>query len=267
MSKQLAAELIRNRIVEVREMRLGDIAHNPGNWKDHGDEQLEPLADLLIEIGFAGVPLAYHSERTGVLTFADGHGRKELSPDYVGHVAILDINDEEADMLLMMYDPIAEAAKTNKAKLGDLMKRVNTDKPSLQAFIGTLADKYELFQGGEGGEGGSGGSDGSLLALVDVTIENPKHVVLPGDVWVLGGRHVLICSEIVDGYGAWVPYLVGAIPTEVLFCPYPGPYIGISKKAEKVRLIMVQPDVYVAGHILDRYVDVKGEGSVIKDVE
>jgi len=35
-------------------------------------------------------------------------------------------------------------------------------------------------------------------------------------------------------------------------------------KAAKHRLVMVQPDTYICGHILDRYADANGEDSVVK---
>ena len=37
-----------------------------------------------------------------------------------------------------------------------------------------------------------------------------------------------------------------------LFLPYPGPFVPLSIKAGNNRLVMVQPDPYIAGHILDR---------------
>jgi hypothetical protein len=47
-----------------------------------------------------------------------------------------------------------------------------------------------------------------------------------------------------------------------LFAPYPGSFVPLTVKGEEHELIMVQPDAYIAGHILDQYVTAKGEGSV-----
>jgi hypothetical protein len=56
----------------------------------------------------------------------------------------------------------------------------------------------------------------------------------------------------------WAPYLIdGAI-----FCPYPGPFTPFGSVPNKHVLVMVQPDPYIAGHILDRYCDAYGEDAV-----
>lgn len=101
-------------------------------------------------------------------------------------------------------------------------------------------------------------SDGSLLALTHVTIAEPRHQVERGDVWLLG-EHVLICADVIKDWQAWIMFLKG---DKTLFAPYPGPFVPLTTKAETTRFVMVQPDPYIAGHILDRYCDVKGESSV-----
>lgn len=103
-------------------------------------------------------------------------------------------------------------------------------------------------------------SDGSLLSLIDVTIEEPQHIVEKGDVWSIG-QHKLLCFDVITEWQEWIRYLEKG----TLFAPYPGIFIPLSKKAEYHKVIMVQPDPYIAGHILDRYVEVNGEDSVSKD--
>jgi hypothetical protein len=46
------------------------------------------------------------------------------------------------------------------------------------------------------------------------------------------------------------------------FLPFAGPLVPLSKKADSHTLIMVQPDTYIAGHVLDRYAEIHGEHSV-----
>lgn len=100
-------------------------------------------------------------------------------------------------------------------------------------------------------------SDGSLLELVEVTIAEPRHQVEHGQVWRLD-EHVLIIAEVLTEWQRWKDYLNG----NVIFAPYPGPFIPLTLKAEESRLVMVQPDTYIAGHILDQYENVKGAGRV-----
>lgn len=77
---------------------------------------------------------------------------------------------------------------------------------------------------------------------------------------MLGGKHHLLCAGVMADWEAWKPLLEpGAI-----FCPYPGAFTPFGRKADKHVLVMVQPDAYVAGHILDRYEEVHGSGSVVK---
>lgn len=103
-------------------------------------------------------------------------------------------------------------------------------------------------------------SDGSLLALIDIAIDEPKHKAETGDTWKVGPHFLLICS-VTSSWETWAKYLNG---DNVLFCPYPGPFVPLGDKAEDHVLVMVQPDCYVAGHILDRYAEVKGEDAVKK---
>ena len=138
-------EEIRKRITGFEKHKLGDINHNPRNWKIHTEQGKESLIGTVNQIGFAGVPLVYHSERTGGLTFADGHRRKETFPDLEVDVAMTDLSDEEVDILLMTYDPLAEEMEPNFEKLNVLMGTAKVDQPGLQSFLGRLADKHQLF--------------------------------------------------------------------------------------------------------------------------
>ena len=103
-------------------------------------------------------------------------------------------------------------------------------------------------------------SDGSLLELINVTIDEPVHSVEKGEVWKVG-PHILVCAEVITGWPDWVRFLKG---DNLYFTPYPGPFIPLSLRAKEGRLLMVQPDPYIAGHILDRYAEVEGEDAVSK---
>jgi hypothetical protein len=49
-----------------------------------------------------------------------------------------------------------------------------------------------------------------------------------------------------------------------LFCPYPGVFVPFGERAKDHVLVMVQPDPYIAGHILDRFTEVFGQRSARK---
>ena len=61
--------------------------------------------------------IAYESERHGGLTLIDGHLRHEEADDVAWPVLVLDVNDEEADQLLLTLDPLAAMAETDPSAL------------------------------------------------------------------------------------------------------------------------------------------------------
>jgi len=150
VSEAISIDELRNRITEVRKMRLGDIAHNPVNWRSHPDRQREAFRGLAREIGWAGVPLVYQSERTGTLTYLDGHMRKEEVPDLEADVAITDLNDAEADLFLAAYDTLGAAAAADREKLGALLQSVQSGEAGVQALLGELAEREGIYLSGNG---------------------------------------------------------------------------------------------------------------------
>jgi len=92
-------------------MRLGDVAANPRNPKTHPARQAAALQGVVREVGWAGVPLAYYSARNGgAMTFVDGHLRGQEFPDATVRVAVTDLDDAAADLLLLTFDPLAQMA-------------------------------------------------------------------------------------------------------------------------------------------------------------
>jgi hypothetical protein len=115
----------------------------------------------------------------------------------------------------------------------------------------------EAEDGGGAAGDGEGGS-GSVLRAIEVTISDPRAEVRKGDVWKVG-KHVLICAGVLDDWRLWTPHLDA---DNALFCPFPGVFVPFGSKAAQHKLVMVQPDPYIAGHILDRYAEVNGADSV-----
>lgn len=109
-------------------------------------------------------------------------------------------------------------------------------------------------------EGASHDPDaGALLERINITIDEPRHTVARGDHYLLADRHHLVCASVLKDWPTWTPLLVeGAI-----FCPYPGPFVPYGETADTHPLVMVQSDPYIAGHLLDRYEEIHGPGSVV----
>lgn len=102
-------------------------------------------------------------------------------------------------------------------------------------------------------------SSGELLALADVSIGEPTYKVVAGDVWRIG-PHVLAVCNVMYEWSRYVNYLTG----NALFVPYPGPFAALAIKGDDRALVMVQPDTYIAGHILDKWKAIMGDYEIEK---
>jgi hypothetical protein len=64
----------KDRLIEIKSLRAGDLLDHPLNPKIHPDGQKRPLESLLSEVGKVDILRAYYSERNGgALTLWDGH--------------------------------------------------------------------------------------------------------------------------------------------------------------------------------------------------
>ena len=99
----------------------------------------------------------------------------------------------------------------------------------------------------------------SLLSRMNITIADPTTQTTLGEVWRVMDKHVLIVASMIEDWPLWRPYL----KDDALFCPHPGPFILFSEKALLHPLVLVQPDAYIAGHILDRVIEIHGAGAVV----
>lgn len=143
---ELKPEEIKNRVIEVKKMRLGDLRSHPYNPRRHPNEQREMVGGLMREIGYVGGILAYDSERNaGELTLLDGHLRKSLGPDFVGDVIILDLNDREADLLVALYDESAYGATINREVFDILAMQIDTENETFQNALAGMAEKAGAY--------------------------------------------------------------------------------------------------------------------------
>ena len=173
-----------------------------------------------------------------------------------------ELAENDTEMLASLLQTIANEDR-------DLLEATGYDGDDLDDMLKSLMEEQEGAGQGEGDddqedEDASEGEAGSLLGLMQVTMGDPTHPVKRGDVWRLTApgsaiSHLLVCEPLLDGWHVWAQYLRG----EVLFCPYPGVFLVHSIRAEITPLLLVQPDAYIAGHILDRWIDRHGEQSAV----
>jgi hypothetical protein len=122
-------EPIRNRIKEHRRVRAGDLIPHEFNFRLHPEVQASALRALYREVGFARSLLAYELA-DGRLKLIDGHLRRDVDPDMEVEVEVLDVSDEEARVLLLSIDPLAELAQQQQQlveRLEELVPEVPED--------------------------------------------------------------------------------------------------------------------------------------------
>lgn len=136
---------IRNRVIELRYMRPGELKDHPGQWRAHTESQAKAMIGVLEEIGQAGALIAWYSEREGgALTTFDGHLRKSLDPNLKWPVLITDLTDEEADYALATYDPISALAGADRERLDALLSSVHSSSDDVRQLLSGLAEREGL---------------------------------------------------------------------------------------------------------------------------
>jgi hypothetical protein len=193
-------------------------------------------------------------------TIIAGHGRilaaRQLAIEEVPVMVARGWTEAQRRAYVIADNKLAENGAWDEELLGfelDELREMEFDLP----LIGFTRDELNDMIGTAGAAPDD--SKGTLLELVNITIDEPVHVTEAGQVWRLGAHTLFVCSVIED-WAQWAP----ALKEGCLFCPFPGPLVFASVRAGESPLVMVQPDVYTAGHILDRYVDLYGEAQLSK---
>jgi DNA modification methylase len=125
---------IRNRIVETRTVLARDLVPNPKNWRRHPKAQADALRGVLREIGNADALLARELPDKRLM-LVDGHLRADVMPDQRVTVLVLDLNEEEADKLLLTLDPLAAMATADSQCLNELLETVRSEDPAVLALL------------------------------------------------------------------------------------------------------------------------------------
>src|SRR5215510_8393871 len=129
---------IRDRIKELRRVRATDLRPNPRNWRLHPPAQQDALRGLLAEVGYAGALLARELD-DGTLMLIDGHLRAETTPDAVVPVLVLDVDEAEADKILLTHDPLVGMATISEGNLQSLLADVQTENEAVRALLASIA--------------------------------------------------------------------------------------------------------------------------------
>jgi hypothetical protein len=129
---------IRDRIKEFRRVSAVELRPNPRNWRSHPPKQQDALRAVLAEVGYADALLARELP-DGTLMLIDGHLRAETTPDSVVPVLVLDVDEAEADKILLTHDPLANMATISHEHLHELLDEVRTESAALRELFETMA--------------------------------------------------------------------------------------------------------------------------------
>ena len=129
---------IRNRIKELRQVKASELLPNPRNWRRHPAGQADALRGALAEIGYADALIAYETDEG--LMLIDGHLRAETTPDMEVPVLVTDLDEGEANKLLMTLDPLAIMATQDADKLQALLETVSFENHAVMDMLNALGD-------------------------------------------------------------------------------------------------------------------------------
>jgi hypothetical protein len=129
---------IRDRVKEFKRVPASLLIPHEKNWRLHPQNQLDALAGVLSEIGFAGAALTRELP-DGSLQLIDGHARAEIAGDAEIPVLILDVTESEADKILATFDPLGAMAEADAGKLDELLREVQTGSEALAEMLADLA--------------------------------------------------------------------------------------------------------------------------------
>lgn len=138
--------VFKNRIVGHAEVDPEQLLAHPLNFRIHPESQQRALAGAIDTIGYID-PVIVNKNTDTVI---DGHLRVALalrSGVESIPVVYVDLTEEEERQALLMLDPIAALAGSDKDKLDDLLHQVNSDDERVQEMLADLAERSGLHYG------------------------------------------------------------------------------------------------------------------------
>ena len=144
-SPSVSSPTYRNRVLDLRYLKPGEIADHPLQWRLHPETQKSAVEGVLREIGIAGVLLVYQSAANGGgYTAVDGHLRKSLDANQPWPCVVLDVDDAESAYLLSTHDPLSTMADANAAQLAALLREVASGESAVQEMLAQLAEHHGI---------------------------------------------------------------------------------------------------------------------------
>lgn len=138
---------VRDRVVEIREVRAGDLLVNPENFRGHPDAQRAAMEGVFAEVG--NVDVLKVVETPEGLMLLDGHLRRDIFADDVVKVAVLDLTEEEARKVLLTFDRLTTLAEFEDGDLSRLMDAVAFEDAQVAEMISTWREEVPELRSGD----------------------------------------------------------------------------------------------------------------------
>jgi len=135
---------MKDRVKELRRVPASELRANPKNWRRHPPSQEAALRGVLEDIGFADAVIA--RETDDGLELIDGHLRQEVMGDQPVPVLIVDVTEEEADKMLLTYDPLAMMAHADQDQLLHLLRDTQFESQAVNDMLEALANGVPVVQ-------------------------------------------------------------------------------------------------------------------------
>jgi ParB-like nuclease domain len=240
------------------------------------DGNIGLITTSIDENGFFGALLCQEKQHNGKHRILAGNHRSRAA---VGRglvklpVIFVDVDDDVALDILLADNKASDDATYKEPQLLALLERINVQGiDRLKRTLWTREDMDELAANiaglPEDEDDTDEDEDAERLAKTGATLGEPERKVERGDFWRLKGErgddveHILICLDVFTDWDRWAPYLRDHVRD--VFVPYPNPLLPHSLRAVGKRLVMVHPDPYTCGHLLDRWCDHYGGRAVQK---
>lgn len=165
----------------------------------------------------------------------------------------LDVDDDRAERIMLVDNRSADLGTYDDGLLVALLRDLDDTEASLLGTGYTEDDLLLLTQGLDAIEPDEdenrAPTTGEMLSIADVTWGEPKTHPTHGQVWRLG-PHTLVIAKVHDEHHLWRHLLTD----ETLLCPYPEPYLTSGTVAEQRPMLLIQPNVFLAGHLIDKHI-------------
>lgn len=251
---------------------INSLVPDPNNARVHNDRNMQVIRASLCTHGQT-IPVVV---RKATMVVVAGNGRLQAAKDLGwSKIAanIMDMTEEEAAAYALTDNRSAELALWDFENVAALEKIAQsggyqTQGWSLQELVvlRTTDDWSEYSSENPSEEEPeelhdddevSTEKDAELLERLQVTIAEPATQVEDGQVYRVG-HHLMVIGDPIRQVSLWRHLLTD----EMIFAPYPSILIPLSHVAQERTILLVQPDHYIAGHLLDHYKSIYGESEV-----